>query len=201
MDQRPPKDDEKQIGKLIAFPGGKSLTPDEVGADYVVEGVPAMVTPELVDPDEFDRENRARANYVKGQELVALAKKSASTEEWIDALLIEIAEESAHLKFERRKASKEGKSTANMSVLHSGVLRTLMETLLKRKEAALAERLDLKSPRFQKILGLWMDLVYNSMQKAGVGEEIIDLVFNQIKTDLLDWETKITDALCLPEKR
>lgn len=194
MEKKPPKDDEVKNGKLIAFPGGKSVDSSEVGTPFVVAGVPSVPTPELIDPEQIDRENREREQYVKGQELVQIAERGGSTEEWIDTTLKEIAEEAAHLKFERRKASREGKSTANFANLRVGTLRQLTEVLLKRKEAALAERLDLKSPRFQKVLKLWMEFVYVSMQKSGVEDEVIDLVFNQMKADMLDWEKKIVEV-------
>lgn len=194
MDKKPPKDDDVKNGKLIAFPGGRSVDADEVGAGFVVAGVPSVPTPELIDPADLDRENREREQYVKRQELVQIAERHGTTEEWIDVALKEIAEEASHLKFERRKASKEGKNTANYTVMRVGALRQLTEVLLKRKEAALAERLNLKSPRFQKILKIWMEFIYVSMQKSGVQDEIIDLVFNQMKADMLDWEKKIVEV-------
>ena len=193
MDQKPPKDDEVKNGRLIAFPGGKSVDADEIGAGFVIAGVPSVPTPELIDPQDLDRENREREQYVKGQELVQIAERRGSTEEWIDVTLKEIAEEASHLKFERRKASKEGKNTANFVSLRVGALRQLTEVLLKRKEAALAERLDLKSPRFQAILKLWMEFVYTTMQKVGIDDQEIDLFFNQMKADMLEWEKKIID--------
>ena len=38
-----------------------------------------------------------------------------------------------------------------------------------------------------------MELLYNSMQKAGINDQDIDVVFNQIKTDMLDFEKLIID--------
>ena len=194
-DQKPPTDHDVKNGKLIAFPGGKSINPEEIGTDFIISGVPPIPTPEIIDPQDLDKENREREQYVKKQELVQAAERRAPTSEWIDVALKEIAEEASHLKFERRKASREGKNTSNFTVMRSGVLRQLVEILLKRKEAALAERLDLKSPRIQNILKCWMEFVYTSMQKVGIGDEEIDLVFQQMKADMLDWEKRITDNI------
>jgi len=192
-DSKPPKDDEVKNGKLISFPDGKSVDSDDVGVDFIVSGVPTIPTAELIDPIDLDKENREREQYVKRQELVQLAERGASTSEWIDLALKEIAEEASHMKFERRKASREGKNTTQFTVMRVTALKQLTEVLLKRKEAALAERIDLKNPRFQKILTLWMEFVYTSMQKSGISDEDIDLVFNQLKADMLEWEKKLEE--------
>jgi hypothetical protein len=194
MDQKPPRDDEVKSGKLISFPGGRSVDTTEVGTDFVVTGVPTVPTAELLDPEAVEKEVREREQYVKKQELVQATDRGASTAELIDLALKEIAEESAHLKFERRKATRDGKNTASFTVMRIGALRQLTEVLLKRKEAALAERLDLKSPRFQKILLAWMEFVHSSMQKSGIEDEDIDVVFKQMRADMLDWEKKIVDV-------
>ncbi len=189
-----PKDKRPASGKLIVLPGGKDLDPKEIGADYVLGPTGHIPTPDIVDPVAGDRELRERTKYVKGQELVSLASRNAPTSEMVDSVLLEIAEELSHLKFERRKASRDGKNTAQYTVNRIAGLKALTELLLKRKEAALAERLDLKSPRFQAIFKVWMDFFYEAMSKAGVESNVIDLVFQQMKADMMDWEKKMDMA-------
>lgn len=193
MDKRPPEDEPKN-GKLIPFPNGKTVDMKEIGADYVAGAAGSVPQAELVDPAQTDKDVRDREQFVKAQDLVQAAERGASTSEWIDIALREIAEESAHLKWERKKAAKDGKNTANFTVMRVGTLRQLAEVLLKRKEAALAERLDLKSERFQKIFKTWMKFFYESMSKSGVEETVIDLVFQQMKADMVDWEKKIDEG-------
>ena len=54
--------------------------------------------------------------------------------------------------------------------------------------------MDFRSPEFKKVIHAWMEFVYDSMGKAGVGESDIDLVFKQIEVDMADWEKKLLEA-------
>lgn len=184
----------KKPGKLIVLPGGKKVDSKEIGADYVVGQTGDVPTPDIIDPVAVSHEVQERIKYVKGQELVQLAERGASTSELLDGMLKETLEELAHLKWERRKASREGKNTANYTVSRIATLKGIAELLLKRKEASRAERLDLKSPRFQAVFKVWMDFFYEAMEKSGVEPHVMDLVFNQMKADMVDWEKKMDMA-------
>lgn len=186
--------DPRDRGKLIVFPGGRKVDPDDVGADYIISQTGDIPTPDIVDPVAVDDDLRKRVEYVKRQELVEVVKRGAPTAETIDAILVEIAEEISHLKFDRRRAAKDGKSTSNFTLQRVNGLRSLAEILLKRKEAALAERLDLKSPRFQAVFKVWMEFFYSSMEKAGVDQATMDTVFEQMRADMIDWEVKMEAA-------
>ena len=186
--------DPSDKGKLIVFPGGREVDPNDVGADYIIGQTGEVPTPDIIDPVAVDEEVRKRVEYVNGQELMRAVKKGANTAETVDILLIEIAEEISHLKWERRKAAREGKNTSNYTIQRINGLRSLVEVLLKRKEAALAERLDLKSPRFQAVFKVWMEFFYSSMEKAGVDQATMDTVFEQMKADMIDWEIKMEAA-------
>ena len=183
-------------GKLLVleFPGGEKVNPDDVGADYIVAQAGNVPTSDIIDPVEVAAEVRERVQYVQNQEIVKGIKRGISTAESVDILLLEIAEEASHLKWERRRAAKEGKSTLNFTVNRINGLRSLAELLMKRKEAALAERLDLKSPRFQAVFKVWMQFFYESMEKAGVDEATMDTVFEQMRADMIDWEAKMENA-------
>jgi hypothetical protein len=192
MDEdRPNEDDKSKDGKVLTFPGGEKVDAEGVGAGYIVTQAGNVPTPEIIDPVALDEDVRKRIKYVNGQEIVTTIKKGSSTAETIDVLLLEIAEEISHIKFERRREAKKGKSTLNYTISRVNGLKNLAELLLKRKEAALAERLDLKSERFQKIFQIWMEFFYDAMEKCGIEERIIDLVFQQMKADMKDWEKKM----------
>lgn len=180
-------------GKLIVLPGGKKVDAEEMGTDYVVGTSGQIHMGELVDPAAVQRDMRERVVYVRAQPLVkALGDGDAGTA--MDALLVEIAEEVSHLKYERRKATKEGKNTAPFTVARVNALRHLAETLIRRKETAMAERMDLKSPRLQKIFTIWMQLFYEAMEKSNVNSEIINVVFQQMKADMEGWESRMEDV-------
>jgi len=188
------KGDDTPNGKVLVFPGGKKMSPDDVGAPYVVTQSGQVPTPEPIDSSLVAEEFKEREAFVRKQALILALENGSSTSELIDAVLLDMAEETAHLKWERRQISKSGKPAANYNVARVNSLRSIAELLIKRKEAAIAERLDLKSPRFQKIFNLMMEFFHESMEKSGVTPEVIDLVFQQMKADMLDWE-KLVDSV------
>jgi len=191
----PPTDDGNDGGNgknshLIVFPGGKTMDPKDVGAKFVVGGSGQIPTGELLDPEDVRRDLRERIAFVKSQPLVK-SLADGSPAQAMDTLLLEIAEEVSHLKWERRKAAKDGKNTAQFTVARVSGLRSLAETLIRRKEAAIAENLDLKSPRLQKIFKVWMQFFYEAMEKSDVPSEVINVVFQQMKADMIGWESRM----------
>jgi hypothetical protein len=192
MDESPPTDDKKN-GVVLTFPGGKSMTSDELGVPYVVGQSGQVPTPEVIDPKDIDKDVRDREAYVKRQELVQAIDQKAPASEVVDLVLKEITEELAHLKYERRKATLDGKNTANYTISRIASLRQLADVLLKRQENARAERLDLKGPEFKKVLRLWMEFLYESMTKVSIDDSTIDTIFKQMEADMADWEKKLVD--------
>jgi hypothetical protein len=43
----------------------------------------------------------------------------------------------------------------------------------------------------RKLFEIWMSMFYESMEKSGVNREIIDVVFQQIKADMLTIEQRM----------
>lgn len=196
LDDKPAK---PSRGNLIVLPGGKTVDPHlDLGADYVAgQSRPGSVSssgPEIIDPVAVDAEIRERERFVSDQRMTEVVRRHGTAHELGDAVLAEIVEELSHLKFERRKAIKDGKNSANYSVSRIAGLRSLADLLLKRLEAARGEHLDLKSPRLQAIFKIWMEFFYDSMEKSGVEPQIIDLVFQQMKADMIGWERKMDGA-------
>lgn len=191
MDDTPiDENDEEKIGKLLSFPGGETVSTNELGTPFVVTGVGSMPTSEPIDSIIVSEELREREAYVRGQELVRVVD-GGGTAEIADVLLKEMAEEIGHLKWERKKAAADGKPTTTHNLARVNSLRSMMELLLKKKETSMAERLDLRSPRFQKIFSLIMEFFQDSMEKVGVSGKESDLVFNQIKADMMELEKKL----------
>lgn len=181
-------------GKLLVLPGGKKIDTGEIGMAGSIVGASGNIpTPEVIDPASAERELREREAYVKRQELVQVATRRGATSEMIEYAIQEITEELAHLKFERRKASAEGKPTVQHTIARISMLRNLADVLLKRQENSRQERLDFRSPEFKKVIHEWLEFVHESMGKAGVGENDIDLVFKQLEADMADWEKRILE--------
>jgi len=166
MSDKDDKDLEK--GKVLSFPDGKKVNTSEVNTPYVLAEVGKVYTAELQDHESIAKDVIERTNYVKNQELVKVINRGSSTSDIIDVLLKEVAEELGHIKFDRRRAAQEGRQTSNYSVARISALRNMSEMLLKKKEASIAEKLDLNSPRFQKIFKSMMEFFHECMEKSGV---------------------------------
>jgi hypothetical protein len=195
MDEGPTDQDKgNDKGKLITFPGGKKVDPKEVGLENVVGQTGDIPTSEILDPVNIDQEIRKRTEFVNKEKLTQTIAEKRSTIDTIDVVLGEVAEELGHLKYERRKAAKEGKNTASYTIGRINSLTRLADLLLKKKESMMQEELDLKSSRFQAVFKVWIEFFHNSMEKSGVSPEIIDIVFQQMKADMVDWERKMSTA-------
>lgn len=197
MDDTEDKDKDKKDkskGKLLVLPGGKKIDAGEIGMSGAIVGPSGNVpTPEVLDPRAAEQELREREDYVKRQELVQAATRRGATGEMIELAIQEITEELAHLKFERRKAAKEGKPTVQHTIARISMLRNLADVLLKRQENNRQERLDFRSPEFKKVIHSWLEFIHEAMQKAGIVDNDIDLVFRQLEADMADWEKRILE--------
>ena len=184
-------EENKTPGKIITFPGGETVDPAELGADYIVSQGGSFETHEVTHLSDLAREYREREDYVSKQELSIKINAGSPIPDLVDSVIKEIGEELAHLKYERKKAARDGKNTANYTISRISSLRSLSDVLMKRMENARAEELDLKSPRFREVMKLWMEFVYESLTKVGVSDQVIDLVFKQMEADMKDWELRI----------
>lgn len=181
-------DEENPKNNIIKFPGSSS-------EDHIVEELESVVAlPSVVDPKANHDDLRNRIDYVKNQDLVTALHRGASVGDLEDLVMKEIAEEIAHQKYERRIAARNGKVTTNHSVARIASLRSLVDILNRKRALDKSDKLDLSSPRFQVILKIWMDFVYESMVKCNIPEETIDLVFGQMKADMIEWEKLVINA-------
>ena len=188
LDSNPPDDNEGK-SNLIKFPSGETLDKKETGTEYIVGESGQIPTGDVLDPVDVKQDLRERIKFVKSQQLVkSIAEGSENT---MEVLLLEIAEEISHLKWERRKASKDGKNTAAYTIGRINGLRSLAETIIRKKESDTSDNFDLKSPKMRKLFEIWMSTFYESMEKSGVNREIIDVVFQQIKADMLTIEQRM----------
>lgn len=184
--------DDSKNGKAITFPSGGIVSTRDVGAHFIIEKASTVLTePEPLDPVDAKQELRDRIAYVRNQPIVKITGDNCSASQIIDAVLHEIAEEASHLKWERRKASKIGRNTVPFTTARINALKNLADTVAKRKELSSSENFDTSSPRFQKIFKVWMQFFYEAMEKSNVPSEVINVVFQQMKADMVDWEKRL----------
>lgn len=191
MDENNENDLPKTSGKIITFPNGDRVDTEELGSDYVLDQSGSIPTPEVVDSHAISREFRERESFVANQELVKSLNANAPVSDLVNLVLREIGEELSHLKYERQKAAKEGKNTANYTISRIASLKQLSDALAKRLESMKHDEFDLKNPKFKQVLRIWMEFLYESMKKCDVQEQVIDLVFRQIEADMIDFERRV----------
>jgi hypothetical protein len=187
-------EDDTRKGKIITFPSGQMITTNELGTPYVIgQGTQNRVR-EVPDLSEEAKEYRAREAFIAGQELVQVIEQGSDLSAMMHSVIKEIGEELANLKWDRQRAAKKGKDASSFTMGRINGLHRLADVLLKRAESMRAEQLDFKSERFRTALSLWMEFVYDAMVKCGLGQQEVDLVFNTMKADMVDWEKKVMEA-------
>jgi len=113
----------------------------------------------------------------------------------VSAVLLELAEEGASLKYERIKLENQDQPTDRISVRRAQILKTITDTLVQRRNIALNDFVNLKSPQWQVIFGhlmnkirqTFIDLVYNTEQ--------IELFFQTLQNNLEGFEEEAEQKL------
>ena len=188
-------DKDKDKGKILIFPGGKRIDQDELGSgsENIISQSEFIHTPELLDTQALSKDLRDRELFVSSDNLLNSVSNGSSISQSIDIVFREISEELAHLKYERKKAIKDGKPSGNITIARIASLRSLADALMKKADSVKADQIDLQSPRMTIIIKLWMEFLYSSMEKVGIEESKIDLVFRQMQADMKDWELKVLE--------
>jgi len=167
----------------------------DVGVDYVLSLPSNLAGDAVIIPDVQSVADslKEREKFVDSEKLYKSIRSGERLDRVADLVIIEIAEELSNMKFERKKAAIEGRGTMSHTVSRINSLKVLADVVAKKLDAAKADAFDLRSPKFQKILSSWLEFVYDSMKKVGYDDKNIDIVFNQLKADMLDWERKIME--------
>ena len=104
--------DKLDVEQTITLPTGETITSSEIGVDFIVAQSGQVPTHEIVDSVKVSKTYVERRNYVENEPLLKAVTSRSPASEIIDRVFLDIAEELAHLKFERQVAAREGKNTA-----------------------------------------------------------------------------------------
>lgn len=182
---------------IISIPGKKVWDQTLGGSDYIIASVSGDTTdvPEVVDQKSIDLDISRRQIFHENSQLTALIETRSTPAEIIDGIIAEIAEELSHIKYERQKNIQEGRPSSSMSIKRIESLRTLADILIKKADSFKSSSIDFRNPKFKAVIRLWMEFVYDAMQKVGVDDATIDMVFKQLETDIVDWEKKVMETV------
>jgi hypothetical protein len=181
--------------QTLTLQDGSNVDVSEIGSEYVVSQSGKMPTAEIVDFGESDRELKDREKFIKKQAMVRAMEDGAHPIQLVDITLKEIAEEIAHLKYDRRKAIKNGEPSAKYTLATITSLRTLSDALIKKKLSFEDASVDFKSPKVQRLFQMFIEFFYHCMEQSGISKADIDLVFGQLQSDLPEWEKRMSDEL------
>lgn len=177
---------------------GKKVWDQTLGeSDYIIASITGDKTdvPEVFDKKSIDLDVSRRQAFHENSVLTGLIETKSSPSDIVDGIISEIAEELSHIKWERQKSVLEGRSSSAMSIKRIESLRVLADLLIKKSESFKSSSIDFRNPKFKAVIRLWMELVYDALQKVGVDEAVIDMVFKQLEADIVDWERKVIETV------
>jgi len=113
----------------------------------------------------------------------------------VNTVLIELAEETASLKFERIKLEERDQSTGTISVRRAQVLKMVMDALVQRRNIALNDFINLKSPQWQIIFSHLMLKIRQTFLDLNYNTEQIELFFQSLQKNLEGFEEEAEQRL------
>jgi hypothetical protein len=155
------------------------------GTPVIMRGKPGRRPKTQLKPvtPQIDEVVRAKQEHLEGDNLAQEVRRDANGEQILDQILLGLAQESASIEFERMEAERHGQDTVNISAKRARVLKSMADTVLKKKQIASGGLIDMDSPAFRALFGMMLGTFKESMIQAGCRPEIIETTFtNLVKT-------------------
>lgn len=106
----------------------------------------------------------------------------------LDIVLAEMAEESASLKFERIKKEYNEEATDRISLRRSNILKMIADSLIQKRNLALNDFVNLRSPQWQVVFSHLMTKVKQTLIDLNYSSEQVELFFQHLQTNLEGFE-------------
>jgi len=106
----------------------------------------------------------------------------------LDIVLAELAEESASLKYERIKKELENKDTDRLSLRRANILKMISDALVQKRNLALNDFINLRSPQWQLVFDLLMKKVRQTFVDLSYSSEQLELFFQKLQGNLEGFE-------------
>lgn len=137
-------------------------------------------TQQLILPDKKD--------IIKEDPLLKAMLDDEGTFELLDIVMSELAEESASLKFERIKKEFEDEDTDRISLRRANILKMIGDAIIQKRNLALNDFVNLKSPQWQIVFEQLMDKVRISFTDLEYSTEQMELFFVKLQSNLEGFE-------------
>lgn len=126
----------------------------------------------------------ARMDHVETDSIVRDARRDPSSDSVLDNVIKAMAEEAATLEFERLESERLGVDPTINSLKRARVLKSMADTLIKRKSVLQGGLIDMDSPVFQALFGAILETFKLAMGHAGCRKEQIEITFSSLVREL-----------------
>jgi len=106
----------------------------------------------------------------------------------LDVVLAEMAEEGASLKYERIKKEFNDESTDRISLRRANILKMISDSLIQKRNLALNDLVNLRSPQWQVVFKQLMDRVQQTFLDLEYSSEQVELFFQKLEGNLEGFE-------------
>jgi len=106
----------------------------------------------------------------------------------LDVVLAEMAEEGASLKYERIKKEFNDEATDRISLRRANILKMISDSLIQKRNLALNDLVNLKSPQWQVVFKQLMDRVQQTFVDLEYSSEQVELFFQKLQGNLEGFE-------------
>lgn len=137
-------------------------------------------TNQLVLPD--------KKSIISEDNLLKALMADDNTFELLDIVIAELAEEGASLKYERIKKEFEDEPTDRISLRRANILKMVNDALIQKRNLALNDFINLRSPQWQVVFGELMDRIRLTFDDLGYSSEQMELFFENLQNRLENFE-------------
>jgi len=113
----------------------------------------------------------------------------------LDVVLAEMAEEGASLKYERIKKEFNDEATDRISLRRANILKMISDSLIQKRNLALSDLVNLKSPQWQIVFKQLMDRVQQTFIDLEYSSEQLELFFQKLQGNLEGFEEETEQKL------
>jgi len=155
---------------------------ENIEEENIDNSLPLEVTDthQLILPDKKD--------IIKEDALLKGILDDAGVFNLMDIVLAELAEESASLKYERIKKEFRDESTDRISLRRSNILKMINDSLVQKRNLALNDLVNLRSPQWQIVFENLMDKIKLTFTDLEYASEQIELFFQKLQNNLEGFE-------------
>lgn len=145
-------------------------------------------TPTAVEIIEHKMTMPNKKDVIKDDSLLRGILNDEGVFDLLDVVIAEMAEEGASLKFERIKKEFNNEATDRISLRRSNILKMIADSLIQKRNLALNDFVNLRSPQWQVVFSHLMQKVKQTLIDLSYSSEQVELFFQHLQTNLEGFE-------------